>query len=254
MSDTHSEKSFFDKSRRPFLMRKIHSLTGVAPVGAYMVFHLWENSKALQGQHEYDEMVKGITKMPYLPLLEATILLPLLFHAVYGVKLALEGRPNVRHYTYSRNWMYTLQRTTGILAFLFIGFHLYEYWWQKVLGKLAHDQFYTELCARMSSSIGPVPVTALIYVFGIAACVFHFVNGLWGFCFSWGITVSRRSQRAAALVLGLAGIAIFLLGANTAIYFATGARLAVFGVPKSTARTCAEITYVPAGGEPRLTP
>lgn len=251
MSEPSSEKSFFDKSRRPYLLRKLHSLTGVVPVGGYLVFHLWENSRALQGQEQFDEMVKGIDHMPYLPVLEiGLILLPLLFHAGYGVFLALESKPNVGKYTFSRNWMYTLQRVTGLLAFAFIAYHLYELWFQKVSGKLAPDQFYTTLCANMSSTVGPVPVVALVYILGIAASVFHFANGLWGFCFSWGITVSRRSQRVAATVFGLVGLVVFLLGANTAIYFATGARwpAAIFGSSKPNVRSCADLTYTAPGG------
>ncbi|MFO0756371.1 MAG: succinate dehydrogenase [Byssovorax sp.] len=256
MSEPSSAKSLFDKSRRPFLLRKLHSLSGVIPVGGFMIFHLWENSKALQGQQQFDEMVAGIGHTPYVAVLEwAVILLPLLFHAGYGFKLMLESRANVGKYPTSRNWMYTLQRTTGVLAFFFIAFHLYEYWIQKVLGKLAPEQFYTELCARMSTPVGPVPVTALVYILGIAACAFHLTNGLWGFCFSWGITISKRSQQMAATVFGLAGVLIFLLGANTAIYFATGAQVVLPGAlvgaspAKNGARTCAD--FPPMTGEAR---
>jgi succinate dehydrogenase/fumarate reductase cytochrome b subunit (b558 family) len=252
VSEESSAKSLFDKSRRPYLMRKLHSLSGVLPVGAFMCFHLWENAKALKGQAEFDETVAGIGRMPYLWALEIFgIILPLVFHAVYGVIIALRGKPNVGYYTYSRNWMYALQRVTGVLAFLFIGYHLYEYRWQKLTGKLGPEQFYAQLCANMSSTIGPVPVVALIYILGIAACVFHFANGLWGFCFSWGLTVSRRSQQMAATVFGLVGVVVFLLGANTAIYFATGSRFPdaawekIFGAAetKGGVRTCADVAY-----------
>ena len=253
MSESSSPKSFFDKSRRPYLLRKLHSLSGVVPVGGFLVFHLWENSRALQGQEQFDEMVSGINHMPYLWAMEwGLILLPLAFHALYGVKLALESTPNVRSYTFTRNWMYTLQRVTGILAFLFIGYHLYELWGKKVAGKLAPDQFYTTLCGDMSWAMGGVPLIALVYILGIAACVFHFANGLWGFCFSWGITVSRRSQQLAATAFGVLGLLIFFLGANTAIYFATGARVALPGSlvgaspAQDGARTCADLAAIPA--------
>jgi succinate dehydrogenase/fumarate reductase cytochrome b subunit (b558 family) len=245
VSEAPTAKSLFHKSRRPFLLRKLHSLSGVVPVGAFLLFHLWTNAKALQGQQRFDDAVADISHMPYLGILEyGLILLPLAFHALYGVKLALEGRPNVRAYPYSRNWMYMMQRATGILAFAFLGFHLWGYWGQKVAGKLSPEQFYPRLCGDMSYAAGGVPVIALVYLLGIAACVFHFANGLWGFCFSWGITVSRRSQRMAATVFGLFGLALFALGANTVIYFSTGASL--LGSPPNNARTCASITRVSA--------
>jgi succinate dehydrogenase/fumarate reductase cytochrome b subunit (b558 family) len=254
VSESSSTKSLFDKNRRPFLLRKLHSLTGVVPVGGFLVFHLWENSRALQGKEQFDEMVNGINHMPYLQVMEwGLILLPLAFHALYGIKLVLEGKPNVGSYTFTRNWMYTLQRVTGLLAFLFIGYHLYELWGQKVIGKLGPDQFYTRLCEDMAYTAGPVPVIALVYILGIAASVFHFANGLWGFCFSWGVTVSRRSQQLAATAFGVLGLIVFFLGANTAIYFATGARIALpgslFGVDpaKEGARTCADLSSSPSG-------
>ena len=250
MSDHSPGKSLFDKSRRPFLLRKLHSLTGVLPVGGFLVFHLWTNAKALQGQEQFDHAVGDISHMPYLPVLEIGILAPLLFHALYGVKLALEGKPNTGSYTFSRNWMYTLQRVTGILAFAFICFHLYEYWLPKTLGRVTTEQFYPMLCANMASTWHSVPIIALIYILGIAASTFHFANGLWGFCFSWGITVSKRSQQMAATVFGLVGLAVFLLGANTAIYFATDSVFPnqLFGSSgaRGAARTCQDVARAPA--------
>jgi succinate dehydrogenase / fumarate reductase, cytochrome b subunit len=223
VSDSSNEQSLLAQNRRAFLLRKLHSLSGIVPVGGFMVFHLWTNAKALGGQEPFDKAVSEINHTPYLPVLEwGLILLPLLFHAGYGMKLVLDAKYNVGKYNTSRNWAFTLQRITGVLAFLFIGFHMYEYWGQKLAGKMAAEQFYPALCKNMSATVGPVPVVGLLYVLGIAACVFHFANGLWGFCFSWGVTISRRSQQYAAIVFGLLGLAVFFLGANTAIYFATG--------------------------------
>lgn len=223
MSETSSAVSLFDKSRRPFLLRKLHSLSGVIPVGGFLCFHLWENARALQGQEQFDEAVSGIGHMPYVTALEAVILLPLFFHALFGLKLVFDPKYNVGRFTYSRNWMYTLQRITGVLALVFIAGHLWEYRIQKARNELAPEQFFQTLCSHMSWTVGNVPVIGLAYILGIAACAFHFANGLWGFCFSWGITVSRRSQQLSATAFGVLGIILFILGANTAIYFTTGA-------------------------------
>ncbi len=244
MSET-STKPLLDKSHRPFLLRKLHSLSGVVPVGAFMCFHLWENARAQQGQAQFDEAVAGIGHMPFLPVLEAFILLPLAFHAIYGVVLALESKPNVRRYTYSRNWMYTFQRVTGLIAFAFIAFHLYEYWWPRVTGSLASEQFYPALCQKMSWAVGPVPIVGLVYAIGISACAFHFANGLYGFCFSWGVTSTRRSQQQAATVFGIIGMAVLVLGLTTVAYFATGFRIPGLSAPAHGARTCADMPYAP---------
>lgn len=224
MSDhTQSESPLLEKNRRAFLLRKVHSLTGVAPVGGFMVFHLWTNAKATSGREPFDAAVDDISHMPFVWALEwGLILLPLAFHAVYGVWIALQGRQNVGRYTFGRNWMYFLQRLSGLLAFGFIGLHLYQFWGQKVAGKMETAQFYPELCASLSNTNGVVPWMAIAYVVGITACVFHFANGLWGFCFSWGVTVSRSAQRRAATVFGVVGLLVWFLGINTVIYFARG--------------------------------
>src|SRR5262249_32505159 len=153
-----------------FLWRKLHSLSGVVPVGGFLVFHLWENAKALQGQEQFDEAVSGINHLPYLPILEwGLILLPLAFHALYGFWIAIAGKTNVGKYPYSRNWMYTLQRLTGLIAFLFIGYHLWEYWGHKMAGLMSSDQFYPALCENMSRVVYGLPVVAILYVVGISA-------------------------------------------------------------------------------------
>jgi succinate dehydrogenase / fumarate reductase cytochrome b subunit len=217
------------KQRRPFLWRKLFSLTGVVPVAGYVCFHLWENAKALQGREAYVEMVGDISKMPFLTFLEVFVIaVPILVHATIGVRILLDGRYNLGAYPYSRNWMYTLQRVTAVIALAFLLYHVWELRLQKALVGLDAGGFYDTLCRNLSSTMGGVPVLALVYVVGIAAVSFHLANGLWGFCFSWGITVSRRSQRLSATLFGLFGLVVFVLGANTSLYFATGSR---FNIP-----------------------
>jgi succinate dehydrogenase / fumarate reductase cytochrome b subunit len=209
-----------------------------------MVFHLWTNAKALGGQQAFEEAVLEIHRLPYLPLLEAFILLPLAFHALYGVKLAFEGRSNLGQYTHARNWMYTLQRFTGLVALLFLGYHLWQLRFQTAIDAMAPMAFYPTLCAHLSSTIHGVPIVGLVYILGVAACVFHLANGLWGFCVSWGLLLTRRAQRSAALVFGLMGLLLFLLGINTTLYFATGARSFLPAAPPTdrlSPRSCADL-------------
>lgn len=229
LSPTQSNTPLADPRHRAFVLRKLHSLSGVVPVGGFLVVHIWTNAKALEGQPAFDEAVGAINRLPLLPLFEAGILLPLAFHALYGVKLAFEGRSNIGRYALARNWMYTMQRASGLGALLFLLYHLWELRVPKALGQLAPAGFYPTLSAQLSSTWNGVPVVGLVYILGLAACCFHFANGLWGFCASWGITQSRRAQSRAGLVFGLLGLGVFLLGADTALFFATGTRL--FGGP-----------------------
>lgn len=213
-------------SSRAFLLRKLHSLSGVVPLGVFLVEHLWTNAKAMGGEAPFNRAVGEIQAIPALPLVEILgIFLPLAFHAGYGVSIMLAGKANVGRYPYTRNWLYTLQRVTGLLALVFIALHLYEFRVQKWLFGMRGDAFYSVLSAHLSTTVASIPLWAISYLLGIAAVVFHFANGLWGFCASWGISVSRPAQRRAAWVCGAIGLSLFVLGANTVIFFATGSRL-----------------------------
>lgn len=209
-----------------------------------MIFHLWINAKALDGQNAFDSAVSKLDGLPLLSWLEAAILLPLAFHAGYGVRLTLEGRSNLKHYPYGRNWMFVLQRFSGLVALLFLGYHLWELRIPKALGSLHPSAFYPTLAAHLSSTVGGVPVIGLIYMVGVAACVFHLANGLWGFCVSWGMLLTRSAQRRVAFLFGIVGFFIFLLGINTTLYFATGARLFAptpFFSDHASPRSCMEL-------------
>jgi succinate dehydrogenase/fumarate reductase cytochrome b subunit (b558 family) len=206
------------RHRRHFALRRLHSLTGVVPVGAFLIVHLWTNAKAMLGPSSFGRAVEEINNLPFLVAIEVVgILAPLAFHAIYGVVLAFESRPNVGAYGYTRNWMYTLQRVTGILAFIFIVVHLKDFRLAKALGVMQYGGFFDSLGELLT-----IRWRALFYLFGTTAAVFHFANGLRTFLWSWGITVSERSQRFATIVAASLGVALWLLGANTILFFATG--------------------------------
>jgi succinate dehydrogenase/fumarate reductase cytochrome b subunit (b558 family) len=205
-------------------------------------------------------MVNEISRMPYLTVLElAFIVLPICIHATIGVKILLDARYNVARYATSGNWGYTLQRVTALVVLGFLLYHLWELRVQKLLLGMDAGGFYDTLCRNMSSTIASVPVIALIYILGIGAVSFHLANGLWGFCFSWGITVSRRSQRLSAGLAGVVGLIVFAIGANTAVYFATGSKIFVpsewFTPGKTQVEGCpAAALQPPAGPEPTHAP
>jgi succinate dehydrogenase/fumarate reductase cytochrome b subunit (b558 family) len=206
-------------------LRKAFSLTGVVPIGAFLIAHLWTYSKALSGRQAFEASLRDSS--PYSLVLEVVFVwLPIAFHAIYGVKLTFEARPKLASYPYSKNWMYVLQRVTGIVALAFIGWHFWQLRFRLLTGELAHEDVFPLLCAELSSTgPGGVPWIALAYLAGVAASAFHLANGLSGFCFSWGITRSRRATRWASAAFGLFGIVLFAIGANTVIYFATGSRI-----------------------------
>ncbi len=215
-----------NQNKSAFLIRKIHSLLGVIPVGVFLLVHLWTNASALKSQQEFDHAVREIQNLPFLTIIEVFgIFLPLLFHAVYGVKMALESSPNLVHLPYNRNWLYFFQRVSGMIALVFILFHLWEYRFQKATGNLSAELFYFKLSHQLSSTFKSIPFITIGYFIGVSACIFHFSNGLWGFCCSWGITISKKSQKISAIFFMILGFFLLLLSFSTIIFFATGLSL-----------------------------
>src|ERR1700743_25717 len=94
-----------------FLLRRLHSLSGIVPVGAFLLEHFISNAAAINGPHAYADQVKFITGLPFLIFLETCVLsLPILYHALYGFYIWYRGESNVTSYPWTGNWMYTAQR------------------------------------------------------------------------------------------------------------------------------------------------
>ena len=72
-----------------FLWHKLHSLSGIIPIGAFLVEHIISNFEALNGPLAYAQQVKFLNSLPLVRVLEwAFIFIPLAFHALYGVFIA----------------------------------------------------------------------------------------------------------------------------------------------------------------------
>ena len=105
-----------------FIWRKLHSLLGIIPIGAFLLEHLLSNFEALKGPIAYGQQVKFLNSLPLVRVLEwVFIFLPILYHGIYGIYIWLRGKANVVYYPWAGNWMYVAQRYTGLIAFVYIG-------------------------------------------------------------------------------------------------------------------------------------
>ena len=209
-------------------MRKLFSLTGVVPIGAFIVVYLWISASAMRGRDAFEAAAGTWHRTPYALLLEVLLLwAPLALHAAYGLKVMAEARPSLRRAPYTGHFMYVLQRVTAPVALALLCYHGYRFRWQPWFGQSSGDDSFTRMCAELSRTSGGVPWLAIFYLIGLAAIVFHLSNGLQGFCFSWGITTSRGAARRAAGLFGALGVLLYVVAASTVIYFATGSRIAL---------------------------
>ena len=223
----------------PYIWHKLHSLSGILPIGIFLVQHLIANSYALRGPSAYNTVIAVYGYLPFVAVLEIGIIyVPILYHAIYGFYISAYGVPNSQAYV--RNWMYTLQRISGVIAFFYIGFHIWNTSIQKYIQEwqgASNPEQVIQYAAISHQMANPLMFTA--YVIGITATVFHFSNGIWNFCIRWGLTISAQSQRITAFVC--AGIFIVLTG----IGIWTAASLRVAGKSAGTPSARAIGHHVP---------
>ncbi len=223
-----SSPGFFLKHE--FLIRRLHSLSGLVPVGAYMTVHLLVNASLLNGAGSFQNNVNQIHSLgKLLPAVEwSFIFLPIIFHAIVGVWIIRTGRSNQDRYRYVANWRYTLQRWSGVIAVLFIFFHVFhlhgwfhsDWWLRTVAEPLGMAQFRpysaASTLATAMSSLGGF-VWPVFYFIGIVSCVFHFANGIWTMGITWGVWTSAAGQRRASYVCAAGGVLLLLVGLSALV-------------------------------------
>lgn len=191
-------KSGLAKLESDFFLRRLHSFSGMFPLGAFMVFHLVANSTASFGPEKFNAVINFLRSMPYLEELEIAVLfIPFAFHGLYGLVITRTANPNQDQYSHWENWKYVFQRITGVIGFFFIIFHVYQL-------RFVEDLDYNYVASALSSNVTLpfLPDMAIsaywVYIVGVVALIYHFAHGIWSFCITWGITVGKKSQDVVA--------------------------------------------------------
>lgn len=201
---------------RDFFYRRLHSLLGVIPIGVFVVQHLVVNHFAVYGEERFNKAANFMADLPFVLVLEIFIIyLPILFHAVLGVYIVFQARNNVKNYGYFRNWMFLLQRITGIITLVFIAWHVWQTRVQVGLGNV-------ELNYSLMEDILSNPFMFWFYIAGVLATIFHLANGLWSFAVTWGIAQSPRSQQMVTYATVFVFIIVSYIGVRTIIQFGYG--------------------------------
>jgi len=188
------------KQDSSFLIRRIHSLLGVIPLGVFLVQHLVVNHFATRGEEEFNAAAGFMANLPFVIFLEIFVIyIPILFHGIYGIYIAFTAKYKYGYPSTFRNISFLLQRVSGVLAFVFIAIHVYQTRVQVFLG---HDLDF-DLVADIVAN----PLWLVFYIVGILATVYHFANGLWSFMITWGITQSDKAQK----YMGYASLLVFVV-------------------------------------------
>jgi succinate dehydrogenase / fumarate reductase cytochrome b subunit len=188
-------------------LRRLHSLTGVVPVGVFLLEHFFTNSEAVRGPKAFDDAAAFLAALPYVTLIEAFgIWLPILFHMTLGIVIATTWQTNTSRHGYPRNWHYVLQRVSGLFLVAFIVYHTWSTRFSAAA--MSAPSLYQVMRTHLSN-----PGIFAFYLLGVVSASYHLGNGLFGFAIHWGLATGRRAQQrvgafglALALVLSLVGI------------------------------------------------
>lgn len=199
-------------AKRNFASRRLHSLLGVIPLGIFLFQHLTVNYLATRGPEAFNKAASFISNVPYILVLEwIVIYIPLLFHGIYGVYIAFQANNNVTRYGFFRNVMFMLQRVTGIIALIFITWHI----WQTRVQVMFGQEVNYDMMNNILSNVGWL----IFYLVGVITVIFHFSNGLWSFFVSWGITVTPRSQQIFTYISFIVFIGLSIIGIRAILAF-----------------------------------
>ncbi len=237
--------------RHYHLLRRLHSLTGIVPIGVFLIAHLVTNSSilwgglALRGEPDLgaepslreggvayfaEEVIWINEQIPHLLLIEITLWVSIAFHSILGFYYALTGKSNTTRYAYQANWRYTLQRISGYIGILFIIYHVATLRWGWTFlvpdgTKWSHEYSASTLAAALRGGTEGITglgvMVSLLYFIGVTLLVFHFANGLWTAAITWGLTISRSAQQRWGYVCAGLGAGLMVMGWASVIGFAT---------------------------------
>jgi succinate dehydrogenase / fumarate reductase cytochrome b subunit len=154
--------------------------------------------------------VSFLANLPLVFFLELFgIWLPILFHGLYGFYIWFRGDGNTIAYPWTGNWMYTLQRWTGGIAFVYIVWHTYT---MRFTGVDLHEAA-AQSFAKVQNEVHN-PLLLAFYAVGLIAASWHFAYGIWLFSAKWGIVTGEKAQTrllrlcmAFFLLLSVVGLA-----------------------------------------------
>jgi succinate dehydrogenase / fumarate reductase, cytochrome b subunit len=211
--------------RRRTLAARAFSLSGVLPLGVFLVLHAALNARALGGELPFARAVGWTERVPLLPVVEAVfVFLPLAVHAALGLALVVTRRSYVEPSPYPRGVRIAMH-ATGVLVLAFLAMHLPELRFRVPGVRPDAGQLLTFLGEDLSSMRAGLPWRGVLYLLGSACATFHFVVGLWGYFAASGRGDSERARRIAGWWAAAVGAALWTLFVAVTVYHATGARI-----------------------------
>ncbi|HEY2955908.1 MAG TPA: hypothetical protein VGK89_11740 [Candidatus Eisenbacteria bacterium] len=202
--------------RTPEPLRRLHSFTGVLPLGVFLLQHLAVNAFALAGPESFRRAAAAIGGLPMLAAIELVgIALPLAVHTVIGVLIATELPEPGSPFAPSRREI--VQRATGVLLLPYLIYHV----WSTRLSPdvlVKHADLW-DVMRRQVSGAGGLAFHAI----GVSLAAWHLGNGLPCFANRWGLARTAGARRGFRIAGGALSVTLAALGVATLLAFAGAA-------------------------------
>jgi succinate dehydrogenase / fumarate reductase, cytochrome b subunit len=195
-------------------LKRLQILTGVVPVGLFLLSHLLTNTRAIAGPDAFDRMAMAIDHIPgIVPIELAAIAAPMALHI--GLGIALGTTPQAADDTrgYTRPWMLIAQRVTGFWLVVYVVFHVFATRFAP-----ARQPDGADLFALMAGTLRH-PGMLLFHVSGVLAAAFHFGNGLVALAGPWVMDAGPRGRALAERLGAVSFVVLSLVGIHALLAF-----------------------------------
>jgi len=192
-----------------YLLRKLHSLSGIIPVGAFLAEHFWSNSAALVSAQKYNDVSQELQTIPFRPFVEwAAIFCRFVSRRVRHIHLATRQVERIglslgRELALHVSAIHRIDRICVHCVAL-------------VYRALAHARTFN---VRVCGGRFVASAVSHFFVIGIVASSFHLGVGIWNFLCKWGLAATVRAQRAAGQLGALIGVTFSIVGILIVISF-----------------------------------
>lgn len=193
------------------LLPRLGSMLAIAPLGAWVTWHLWENLYAWRGDAAWSERavdtVVTAEGRAYVgnplsaALVSALVFAPLLIHLAWGLRRLSMAKPNA--YRFFGNAKYVLQRLSALGLLGFIAAHVYLARIGPALHSPTGHESFEDLAAHMRHHLP----TLVVYLLGVLGTTFHLANGVYTASFIHGLAASPGAQRRMQVV----SVALFVV-------------------------------------------
>lgn len=177
------------------------------------VVHYVINSFVLAGPGSFNGVLAALRGLPLITAVKVVFLaVPLIIYIFMGLVIVYRSSANVISYNYYWNWIYLLQRVSGIVGFAFV----LIYGWSMHLGPAVRDG--TVDFNYVQRVLAPGWMKA-VFIAGLVALVFHLSTALATALMTWGVVATRRARFAAAIASWVVMIVLWVWGIRILLAF-----------------------------------